>query len=242
MRIKSISVILIAFIACNNQDPCRHPAGHKSKEIRQLPKYHHIKVQNHIPISVIQSNFSDATIYADDGSIPFLKTEVRNDTLFIWNNNRCSWLRHYDQNISIALQTSNIESIIQEGSADISLEGKWKLPKLNIHTIHYSGNINFQDIDIDSLKFYEKVSGSCHLKLKGAINYGYLFMRGTGSIDATQLTSHTLHLSSYSYGNMIALAPDSLLAEIHYYGDIIINGNPKWEKIDQTGMGNYIKK
>ena len=242
VKLLPFSGLIFILASCNQQDPCRHKSGHKAKELRTLPTFHFIKIRNHIPIALIQDSSSQATIYADNGNIPFIQTEVQNDTLFIWNNNKCSWLRHYDSNISIEIKTKELKSILQEGSGDINLQGKWELPKLSFHSVHYSGNVSLEDIHIDSLFYYEKVSGSCFLKVTGDIKYGYLFMRGTGSIDATHLNSQTLHLSSYSYGTMYARAPNHLLAEIHYYGDIVIWGNPQPEKVDITGFGNYIKK
>ena len=236
-------IFSLSLVSCNKwaDDPCKHRGGEKGKIEIPLQGFQHLEINQHLPCTIHYSDTPKVILYGPAGSLPFISAEVENDTLTLKNLNRCSWLRNYDQSISVEIYTPLLLSILQNGSADLTISDSFQTPKLIFYSEHYSGNVFFNHLITDTLMAWVNSSGSAYFNLNGKSIYTYLFIRGSSQIEATTWMSKTCHLVSYSNGNIRVQAPsEMLLGEIRYNGNIEVSRKPPQEKIVITGKGKYI--
>ena len=231
------------FASCTKwaDDPCKHQGGEKGKLEKIINPFHHLEINQHLPCTIIYSDTPKIVLYGPAGSLPFISAEVENDTLTLKNKNRCSWLRNYDQSISVEIYTPYLHSINQKGSADLSISKPFQTPKLIFYSEFYSGNVTFENLKTDTLMAWVNSSGSAFFNLKGKSKYTYLFIRGSSQINGLELETETAHLVSYSNGDIQLKAPNqTIIAEIRYNGNVEVSQRPPHEKIVITGSGKYI--
>jgi len=233
----------VLFTSCTKweDDPCKHQRGEKGKLEKAILPFHHLEINQHLPCTILYSDTPKVVLYGPSGSLPFISIEVENDTLKLKNKNRCSWLRNYDQTLSVEIYTPYLNSIKQNGSADLSISKPFYTPKLTFYAEYYSGNVTFENLETDTLLAWVNSSGSAYFDLKGKSNYAYLFIRGSSQINGLELETETAHLVSYSNGDIQLKAPNqTIIAEIRYNGNVEVSQRPPHEKIVITGSGKYI--
>jgi hypothetical protein len=210
-RTTLILVILISLFTvngCNNFGI--HGSGIIKDEQRDINDFDAIDVGGFYDIEIKCGEKPNLVIIGDDNLIPIIKTEVRGNTLHIWNKKNISTRRK----IKIKITTGNLTSINSSGASKI-----------------FASNINSDDFTIDA-------SGACNLRLSGNTEALTINSSGASNINAERMKAKKVSVNLSGASHATVYSSDELRAEISGIGVVNYSGNPKIIKKRISGLGS----
>jgi hypothetical protein len=215
--------LLICFVSCKkpSERSCFKSAGKPATETRHLNPYSHIIITDNITLNLTQSLEYSATITAGEHLKNFIVTEVKNDTLYIRNDNQCNNLRSLKNEISVDVAFENLHYIKTKTSKNITSTNAIFLDSLIIEGFFFNGDV---DLEFNGKYIACKVhSGGADIIIKGNVDECYAYHIGTGSINYKLLESKRGHLHSRTTANSYMNCKNVLEVEIHSSGNVYYN-------------------
>jgi hypothetical protein len=240
---KAIAIgLLICFVSCKKpgERTCFKSAGKPATETRHLNPYSHIVISDNITLNLTQTTKYSATITAGEHLQNFIVTEVKNDTLYIRNNNRCNNFRSHKNEIIVDIAFEDLHYIKTSTSKNITATNALYLDSLIIEGFFFNGDV---DLEFNGEVFAGVVhSGGANINVKGNVNTAYFYHIGTGSVNYKNLISKTTYGHSRTTANCFINASEKIKIEIHSLGNVYYNSlhNPKIE-LKEQGAGKLLK-
>lgn len=185
-------------------------SGVTKEETRKLEDFNAIDAGGAYNIEIVCGKSPEVTIYGEDNILPLIRTEVRDQTLHIYNRKSISPRRK----IRIQISTNNIEKINASGASDISIS-----------------NINNDRFDVDA-------SGAGKMNISGKTNYIALSLSGAVKVNARDLISDNANVEISGASKAEVYASKELRAEISGVGSLDYYGNPEKVKRNISGVGS----
>ncbi|MBT6029790.1 MAG: hypothetical protein HOH13_05755 [Crocinitomicaceae bacterium] len=216
---------------------CFKNIGNITVESRSLKPYSFVVLDDHIDL--ILTDTTDNSIVVESGAnlIGFIVTEVSNDTLFIRDDNRCSFLRDLNYKTKVFLNSLNLNKVLLYGSGNLSNETP-VTKNITIDADRANGNIDLT-LECDSCFFIVNV-GVTNIKLVGTCADSYFYYFGHGDVDASQLISTKAAIHWNSTGWLKLNATNSINGVIESSGNVYYSGNPTIIDVAMTGSGELI--
>lgn len=191
---------------------------------RSPGSFHHVYVDYRTHLLIKQDSSRFLSVRAGKNLLPRIETSIRNDTLFIRNNNRFNFVRNFRDSVIVSLFVPTLRSITYKSSGAVQTIGQLRVPYFDLTCRDGSGEIKL-DIRTDSLRLYFH-TGPADLQLNGGTDYLYLYSAGQGFMQLKNCMAQIAQIDSRGSGDCFVHASTRLLADINGAGDVKYTGNP----------------
>lgn len=206
-------------------------SGKIINQSRDVSGFNQISVDGSSTLIITQGDKESLTVEADDNLMPYIKTNVNNNTLKIYNNPILP-----TKTIKYYLTVKDINSINYLGSGNIQ-SNNLKVNSLKIK-VDGAGNTNLTNLSADTLKIL--ITGAGDIISSGNANNQDIHISGAGDYIGNNLTSKTATITMYGTGKAIIKVSTTLNAKINGVGQISYIGDPKLTQLI-TGPGTINK-
>lgn len=234
-------LILVVLVGCTS-NPCTHKAGNHTKEVRALSAFKYLNIRKNIEVKWMPDTAFFVEVEGAKNSLPFVETIVENDTLQLYDHNKCMFLRDLSTNPVLIVHAPRIEYVGQWGTNNFTVLGKLKQPSFSFRAEFWSGDLRIDSLETDSAFIRVISGGAADLYVSGKSNYLYSFFRGLGNMHMKNAESETGHFVSWTTGYCEVSAPKTLLVELYRSGNITCFGTPTSVKKDRFGTGDLLFK
>ena len=189
-------------------------SGRAKNETREVAPFTAIEVRCAGTVNVTAQGKPGLEISGDDNIVPLIKTEVRNNTLYITAD------KDYDpkNKVQINISTPDLAKFVFAGAGEAALS-KIKNDRLEI-----------------------VASGAGELKASGETKEADITLSGAGRVDARDLLAEKAKATSTGVGEMDVYASQQLDASTSGVGEINYYGNPKSVNKHAGGVGEINQK
>ena len=189
-------------------------SGRAKNEAREVAPFTAIEVRCAGTINVTAQGNRGLEISGDDNIVPLIKTEVRNNTLYVTAD------KDYDQKnkVQINISTPDLAKFVFAGAGEATLS-KIKNNQLEI-----------------------VASGAGELKASGETQEADITLSGAGRVDTRDLLAEKAKATSTGVGEMDVYASQQLDASTSGVGEINYYGNPKTVNKHAGGIGGINQK
>lgn len=250
MELKKIIIVgcfLLGLLACKKpfERTCLKSKGDETSTIVKFDKtIDSLVLYDNIYYRLSQNPNRAGEIEISGGKnlIPFVDIEEKNNGLIIHNNNKCKFLRSYQNKIYVTLFVDTITYIYFEGTEELKCLNTLHSNELRL-TMKEGNGTAYMDVN----NWYTSISitnGVGNFYLKGQAVQAYIYCRSNSFGDATKFTtSQKLMVNSTTAGNIQINADNTQLeATINRNGNIQYYGTPTKIVLQQKGTGNLVKK
>lgn len=227
-------------------------SGIIAEESRDVSGFDAVDISGSGDVIITQGDAEGVTIEAEENLLPYIRTDVRGRTLYIYIDhtnlltiNTSRPMRfHVSMKDVTGLETSGSGSITSEKittdrlDIDISGSGSIKIENLKAGQltadVSGSGDIKFDNLETDRLRI--DISGSGDSVIKGKAEIQELKISGSGACDHSGLKSKEVSIDVSGAGSVLVDAENTLNVTISGSGDVVYSGTPKMiQKISGSG-------
>lgn len=191
---------------------------------RSPGSFHHVYLDYRTHLLIRQDSSRLLSVRAGKNLLPRIETSIRNDTLFIHNNNRFNFVRNFKDSVIVSLFVPTLRSITYKSSGAVQTIGQLSVASFDLTCRDGSGQINL-NLQTDSLRLYFH-TGPADLQLKGGTDYLYLYSAGQGFMYLQNCVAKLAQIDSRGSGDTYVSASLQLLADINGAGNVNYIGNP----------------
>ena len=240
LLIITILCIIAAFSSCKKSPLTVGPIV---TQIRELPDFTELQVNDNINISLVRSDTCYIEIKTGKNIIDNITTEVKYGVLSICNTTSLNWIRPYDYEIHLTLYFKDIKNLVFASSGTLDTQNNYA-GQLNPDDYYHikidggSGDIDLNINDCDDLRLVYKY-GTSHVNIHGTNNnFFVIYKRSYGIIDARDYSAETVNVTSESVSDCYINASESINATINNLGNIYYKGDPD---TIQIAYGEYAR-
>lgn len=213
---------------------CKRDAGPRTIEYRNLDTFDHLELAGSADLILTSDTSYDVKIEAGANLMPYIKTEVVNGELRIYEKPNWTW---NFKNVRIWLSTTYLEQIVLAGSGSISGD-EFTATQMEVG-LSGSGRIvlgaEVQDMDA-------WITGSGRIELVGEANYTNVNISGSGDLEGRSFETQDADIEITGSGKCYLTIWNELYARITGSGDVIYYGNPSSIQTEITGSGTVTRR
>lgn len=233
MRLKSLIILMLAFIACFSS--CKKAPmsiGKIVTQTRDLPNFSKITLKDDISLTLVLSDTCYIEITTGENIIDNITTDVVNNALTISNTTTLDFIRDFDYELHATLYYNNrINNFIYSSSGDINTQNQYNIPDTTNHMFRFevaggSGDVKLLVNDCNYFYFVYQ-HGTADINIRGNNNkYLKVYKRSYGVFDARNYQAKKIDIENHSTGDCYIWATDIINARILNLGDIYYKGTP----------------
>jgi hypothetical protein len=207
--------------------------------------YHDVKDFNSIylrdkmDLYLTQGPDFEVRVEAGENLQRLIKTELEGETLKVFNNNRCNFVRGYDRKIRIYITAPHFKYLRHAGLGTIETTGTINQNEIKVRTEN-SGDLK---LDLNVHKIVASAHGNGDMYLSGTTDILENDYTGTNYLFATGLhIASSVYLHSVSIGHAYINAPENGVMHIiiDRSGDVHFKGNPAEINLTKNGTGDLL--
>lgn len=208
-----IVIVLIALIALGSSS-CKFQrgiagSGHRKTEKREVKAFNAIDTSGAYDINVTCQKAASFEIEADDNILPLIKTEVRDGTLFVSNDQEF----HSSQSPSLRVMLPDLAKLTNSGAGTVSI------------------------VDANSNQLDLNLTGAASIDAGGKAKSLTISSTGAGKIHAGNLHAEKARVSVSGAASVDVYATEQLDVDISGVGNVSYGGNPKVVNKNVSGIG-----
>jgi hypothetical protein len=211
-------------------------SGNIITEERNVSGFDRVTLAGFGEVSVEQGETESLTVSTDDNIMPYVRTEVRNNTLILDFDDK-GRNRSYNptDGIKFNLVVKDLNRI------DISGAGSFEVNTFETEALlaYLSGAGNLEIYDLTASELVVRQSGAGTVVVSGQVNGQELTHSGVGSYHAAELESETAIIDISGAGSATVWVTASLDIQISGLGNVIYYGNPRITQ-DISGLGKLV--
>ncbi|MEG8945480.1 head GIN domain-containing protein [Rosettibacter firmus] len=188
--------------------------GKLKTEVRDIKDFKNLEISGAYKVNVKHGDESSIKISAEENLLPYIKTQIRDNKLKIYNEKNLSPRR----GILIEIYTKELKELNSSGASMIKVS------------------------DIKTDKFDVELSGAGNIELNGNCEILIARISGAGNLEAKDLKAYDVYVSVSGAGNAEVYAKNYLNASVSGIGSIKYYGNPKETKTNVSGVGSITRK
>jgi hypothetical protein len=193
-------------------------SGNVVSETREVSGFNAVSLRGMGRVIIDQNGSESLRISADDNFLPYVKTEVRGNTLYIETRDDAEQVVFTDAgDLTFYISAAALDSIELAGA----------------------GSIEVNDLDTESWDV--SVPGAGSITVNGRTSEQTVDLRGAGSYNAEDLESQDATIRSYGAGSVVVRVSDSLDVTIEGLGSVEYIGNPTVTQ-DIQGLGKVSQR
>lgn len=185
-------------------------SGVVKTEKRNIGAFTAVEVSGAYEVEIIAQKEPSLEIEGDDNLLPFVKTEVKNGTLYISSDRSFSTRKA----IRIRATTKEIQGLSTSGASEIKLDG------------------------VKSESFVLESSGASKINVAGETKTLEVEMSGASKIDARNFRASRVKVSSSGAGRASVYATEEVNAEVSGAANVTYYGEPKVVNKEVSGAGS----
>lgn len=234
-----ILFVLLAGCKKDNNFNCPVFTGKTITEERNISYFHTIIIQDKIDVYLKQDANIRINVKAGKNLISNIKTEVKNETLYVSDKNKCGFIRDPKKKIEVTISLPKIKYLKHTGSGNIYTLNTFIQDSIIIR-METPGDIHLQ---VQTNYFGGSTHGNGDLYISGNTNYFYYNYNGTNFIYASNLKiNNYTYLESHSVGHAyVNINNAGMDAALFSDGNIYYSGTPNYLNYTSKGKGTVIK-
>ena len=240
MRTICFLSILLAFSSCKKKNGvCLKSTGYIITQERNLGDFSVITIYNDIDLIITQDTINKATVKAGENIIDYIFTEeLQNDTIKIYNGNKCNWYRSYKKPIEINLHVKNLNEIVVYGAGNITSTNTITGNKFGINGWETGADMKLK-LDVDTA-FASVHTGPGVITYTGSATISSAYIAGNGYIYLQDLQTQKTSVNNSGISDIHVKASDYLSSQIFSKGNTIYYGAPTTLITEDSGSGELI--
>jgi len=237
----SFIIVCILILGCHKPDECRclKSNGKQIDVHRNLGLFNKIVLEDNINLTLSQDTVNELVLNVPENLANFVVTDVKDNVLYIHNDNKCNWLRSFKIKINVFIKTRDLQNIDCNGSGYVKSEGFIEKDYFEIDVNDASSVI---DMMLKTKSFKIKLNnGPSDIHINGYTEYSSVYDAGSGNIFMQNFDTKITDIRSIGTGKCYVKASDYLSATLEYAGDINYYGDPAHVYLIDNGEGEIIK-
>lgn len=210
--------------------------GNEIKETRSAGSFDVIENDGVINVFLTQGETESIVVEAARNYLPFIVTEVKDNTLFISMKKGAKIEKSAKLNVYVTFR--DLKRIELNSVGNVSSENQLKLKNLTIEN-NSVGNIRL-NIDCNELSIENNSVGNT--SLSGNVNNVKIELNSVGNLTASDLKAQNLTIVNNAVGNVNVNAEKEIYITQNGTGNITYSGNAEVKKLEKNGSGNVKKK
>lgn len=232
-------LLLLAASACNPIPFINNMidgSGNIITEEREVRGFDRVTLSGFGEVSLEQGTEESLSVRTDDNIMPYVRTEVRNNTLILDFDDK-GWDRGYNptDGIHFDLVVKDLQRIDISGAGSVEM-GKFDTDDL---LVDLSGAGSLEIGNLTANELIVRQSGAVTMVVAGQVNGQELSHSGVGSYHAAELESETAFIDISGAGSSTVWATETLDIQISGLGNVIYYGNPRVSQ-DISGLGKLV--
>ena len=243
--IKRIAVLLFCILLNSGCEKaaicdCFKGTGDEITETRTASPFNVVDLNNKVDLHVHRDSVYRITVTSGKKLINNITTTIEGGILKIDNENKCNWVRDFQNKFSVHIYVPSIQQLeVNESSGNIYFEdtmisqnflfeswgstGDYHL-KLNCHTITMALQ-----------------TGPASLYAEGDVGVAYLWNSGGGRFDALKLKTDDIYATNIGMNDVLLYPEIKLEGVIEFSGNIYYKGSPSIQQFQDNGSGEFIQ-
>lgn len=233
----AIVFLMISSCEKDHMCDCFKSTGEVTKELRSVSAYTGLNVSDNVDVFINQGTDFSITVEAGENIIDGIITLIENNTLYIKNENKCNWVRSYNNPLSVYLTVPALSLIFHQGSGDIYSDQKLFLDSLQVE-LWSSGNATL-NLEAGFIKTLQHVSVG-DIRLTGFAKKLYIYNNGNAFSYCADFKAKEVQVDQQSTGECYVTADSIFHYDISGIGNVYLYGNPIVTGTS-TGKGQLIR-
>lgn len=211
-------------------------SGNIISEERRVSGFDKLTLSGIGEISIQQGDEESLTVTTDDNIMPYVRSEVRNNTLVL-DLGETGWDRSYNPSdgIHFDLVVKDLNRINNSGAGSMEMDAL----ETESLTLDLSGVGSIEISDLTANELVIRQSGAGTVFVSGQVEGQELNHSGVGSYHAADLESKTGLISISGAGSATVWVTENLDIKISGLGNVIYYGNPSITQ-DVSGLGKLV--
>ncbi len=231
------------FNSCKKESMCDcvKSTGATNVIYHDVKDFNCIYLRDKMDMYLTQGPEFEVRVEAGENLQRLIKAELDGETLKVFNNNRCNWVRGYNRKIKVFITAPYFKHIRHAGLGTIESLNTIVQDTISLRTEN-SGDFR---LDLNTYRIAGSAHGNGDMYLTGTTNRLESDYTGTNYLYAYGLTvSEYVYLHSVSIGNAYVNAPENGLMDIGIdrAGNVYYKGNPSTIHLTKNGKGNLIQE
>ncbi len=235
-----LSILVGTNMKCGKDNPCDclHGTGEVVNELRQLPSFSSVLIENNINVIFQEDTVQNISVQAGKELINLVKTEMVGNQLYIHNENKCNFSRRYDIPINVYIHyiKNQFYRLVSKSTGLVSNTNACMNDSIDLD-VESSGNINFQ---MGSGKTFTHQHGAGDIILTGNCDQIIIYSTGTGFTITDECTNNYTWVFTTTTGKITVCPSNQLDNEIAGSGNVYLKGNPPVINNRETNTGKLL--
>ena len=237
-----LTFVLVLFTSCKKGGvtDCFHTTGNITKEERSIESFNNILLKDNVNLILNKSESNSITVEAGSNLLDGIITQVGdNGVLEIRNDNRCNWIRSFDNPINVYLDYIDIDTFEYRSIGNVSTTDTLTTDTLWLKVLEGAGEINMK-LNVNRL-YCALNYGTADIILEGNCGLAFVYSASFGLINMFDLESTFVFINNRSSNDVYVRATNQLGVTIENVGNVYYAGNPPIVNLNRTGSGELIK-
>lgn len=236
-------VFLISIVSCKKESMCDcvKSTGPENTIYHDVADFNCIYIRDKMDLYLTQGPNFEVRVEAGRNLQKLIKTELDGETLKVFNNNRCNWVRGYKHKIRVYITAPYFKYIRHGGLGVIESVGTIVQDEISLRAEN-SGDFK---LDLNMNRVVCSAHGNGDTYLTGTTNRLESDYTGTNYLYANGLEiKDYVYLHSVTIGHTYINAPENGIMDIviDRSGNIFYNGNPATINLIRNDQGDLIKE
>lgn len=208
--------------------------GKVAKEEKSLVGFSSIELQGVFNVFLSQGNEDKVVVETDENLQPYVVTYIKDDILTVKLKDSSS-IKNLKQ-INVYIQCKNLNKISSNGVGRIQTKTPIRGESLELDM----NGVGASDLNIqvNQLTVRSEVVGA--MKLSGRADHTIIHHQGLGAIDAQNLITQTMNLSTDGIGAAQINVTKELTVDAKGLGAVLYRGHPAITHIHNEGVGKVV--
>ena len=242
MRYSIEIVLILLLVACQKapERTCWKTTGTIENMIAPLSSFQYLYIHPHIEVALLQDSLNYVEWQAGSNLLSFLSAEIQADTLKLYNQNSCRFLRYQKGKVKAVVHFTSLKELHLANSEAVRTVHTWLAEDLLVYLKEGVGAV---DLNISAHKVSVRNNyGWQTLQLTGTVGSLFVDLDGSSSVQATNL----LVADSISFRSISPMASniaaDQLLLKAQLYGagNLFYHGQPSQILKTEYGTGRVL--
>lgn len=232
--------LLLLFVSCakENMGDCFKSVGKQIVERRDLGSFKRLHISKKVDVEFIADTAEYVEVACGENLVEFIETIVKNDTLYITNNNRCNWVRNLNTPIKVLVHFKLIDRIYFTGAGLINSKDTLESENFNLTCFQATGDVNL--ILKNGWNDIVQLTGQAGITISGTGPYNVVYSSGYGRIDTRNFKATNCYVRHRGTGDFFVTAADTLKVNIELIGNVYYTPTPQNITLQKMGTGNLI--
>lgn len=234
---------LIMSAGCNkaNRQDCITAAGETITITRTLPfSFTKVIIDRKVDVVLVQDTVNYAIITAPENLIDNIVTQQKEESVLrISNDNKCNWVRRFDNKFSVILHFKKLQQIYYTGIGDVTCVNNITGDSLRLDIYSGAGTLRLK---ADTYSAWWNIhTGTTDVHMEGKVGVSYIYDAATGPVDARNLITGYTFCTNKGTNNLYVNVEKELGATVTYTGNIYYTGKPYKVITTTLNTGKVIK-